>query len=137
MMKSLPERIENHATGAGLAASFTEKQDAADRIRRHWRRSDAISRPYRKGAAAASKQNGGGVDHGRGYRSAPSSSQATIHIRWRNSTVPATAITRAVLRDIGEAEKGYRRTELNRRLVARRGVNLTPVRDSYSRSKTV
>jgi hypothetical protein len=44
---------------------------AADRIRRQGLILNAQIRPYRESAAAASDNNGRGVDHGRGYKAAP------------------------------------------------------------------
>jgi hypothetical protein len=36
---------------------------------------NADNRPYRESAAAASNQDGRGVDHGRGYKAAPAERQ--------------------------------------------------------------
>jgi hypothetical protein len=47
------------------------QRKAADRIRRQGLILNAQIRPHRESAAAASENNGRGVDHGRGYKAAP------------------------------------------------------------------
>lgn len=67
---------------------------------------DADDRPYRETTAAASDQNGRGVDHGRGYKATPDFRQGDRREIESVERLGATALTRRGLQGPGKGSLG-------------------------------